>query len=192
MAATLLEDAWIALGVAAIAILCGAVLLPWNWFQRRKAIAAAGALRLRLVRPRVRRWRRVEVSLWILITTAFLAHAFLGKNAKDLLMPGSLLLLIAVNEVYRLIGLDLWAVEIRENGLVAMEGFIPWDRLQTYRWEDGKIPTLVLQLGKYAFKRYGVAPEQKSTIDELFREHIQSAPKSASPEGTTSHDSPSG
>ena len=127
-----------------------------------------------------------------LSTITFQPSAAYGSHySRELsLLFGSFLLFFVIAEV-GLFGLELSLVELRENGLVQSDVFIPWDRVQTYRWEEGEIPTLVLQFGKQAFKRYGVAAGQRDMIDECLREHLRDATSVPPPHASTSPGQPS-
>jgi hypothetical protein len=58
----------------------------------------------------------------------------------------------------------------------------PWNQIRAYRWEDGKIPTLVLQFS-YGFSRFGIARQQKGLIAEVLQNHFQTVTNSQQPQG---------
>jgi hypothetical protein len=90
-----------------------------------------------------------------------------------------------------LLGVHGMKFEIREHGVILdAVAFWPWNRIRMYRWKDGEIPVLVLQLAKYGFRSIDVAPEQKSAIDEYLREHVENL-GNAPPPGTAPPGQPS-
>ena len=79
---------------------------------------------------------------------------------------------------------DPWALEIREKGIVTGSSvFHAWHEIRAHRWEEGKIPILVLQLSGWGSCRFGVAPEQKSIIQELLQDRRQTV-ATHKPEGS--------
>jgi hypothetical protein len=82
-------------------------------------------------------------------------------------------------------------VEIREKGIIVDGGFYPWDQLRGYRWDEGKIPTLILRFSRYT-SRFGIAPEQKDLIQGILQEHVQSATTSQQPQSLAAPGQPGG
>jgi hypothetical protein len=178
--ATIFDERWLALGIVIIAVVQAVCFLPYARVIRTRAINAAGGLQLQVVRPGVRRWRIIESVIWAILGLGFVAFVIAGERP---LIPGACLLMVStITPLAALFGLDWLGLEIREKGLVVGScQFWRWERISTYRWEEYSPATLALQLSSYGFRRFGVAPGQKATIDGMLHAHIRNASKSPSP-----------
>jgi len=165
--------------IAAVSL---AALLTYGFFLRSKAVAVAGTLRLR-VYPR-RRWQRALAVAWVCLGMALIG-LFLAGESRSLFL-GSLFLLLALLSC---IADRASVVDIREKGVIVDGAFYAWDRLRGYRWDEGKVPALILRFDRYT-SRFGVAPDQKDLIQALQQAQAPSAANSRQPQSAASPGQP--
>ncbi len=157
--------------------------LPYLFVRRSNAVAAAGELQLKVVRPGVRLWRRTGQALCFVLAcfgvAAVLGDVLAAPEGGVHLLPSTVSLvlvpvLLAIAELANRF-VDPFAVEIRENGIVHSVWFSPWNAIRSYRWTGGKSPTLIVQTASYGFIRFGVLGDQRKLAQSLLQEHVASA-----------------
>ncbi len=169
---------WMALTILIIPLVFVSLFLPFVLFGKAHAMGAAGELQLKVVRPRIRLWYRVGLAFCASLGAAVIILHFAAPEGGSHWLPSTLPLVVLsiLVIVDRVFGLDPWVVEMRENGIVVHStAFLPWNRIIDYRWKEGKVPTMVLQISRWGFIRVGVLPEQREAVQTLFRGHVPAA-----------------
>ena len=160
--------------IGILAILLGCITA----YARSRAVAAAGPLKLRATRPIARAWwRRADIAL--LCVLPVLPVLLLVRDSglwEDLPFYLLVLGLLVATVLQRLAGDRPRELELREKGLLTNGAlFRPWDRLQSYRWEDSTRPILVIRFsGPDDAVRCPVQAEQKDEVESMLRQHLAS------------------
>jgi hypothetical protein len=151
------------------------LFLPVELFGKAHAMAKAGELQLKVVRPRIRLWNRVGLVVCACLGAAVIVLHFAAPEGRSHWLQSSLplLVLLILAIVNRVFGLDPWGVEIRENGIVLHStAFVPWNRIVGYRWREGRVQTMVCQVSRCGFIHVGVLPEQREGVQTLLHSHV--------------------
>ncbi len=165
----------ILIGLAAV---WGSLYSPVLWLHLGRQKPDAGRLLLSVVSPRWRPWYLgsdilvvvMAVASSCLIVANWVWFAATGSST-DYVFPFFALFAV-LSRIYEWRPLFSMApFEIREQGILYMGSFWPWDQVQSYSWTDTPEATLRLKCVGY-LGSYRIAPEQQEEVQTLLRQNL--------------------
>jgi hypothetical protein len=148
---------------------------------RTKAVNEASEQLLRVIRPRVTRWRRWSMSVFALSSVVLvmrwallLAGPAEGGHSSAELISNTILLSLFFGLFYSST-LRVTYIDFRRHGIVfGAASFWPWDKVHGYAWLDGG-PTLRLRIAGHGLTDYRIDFAQKEAVDRLLRAKLPAA-----------------
>ncbi len=163
-----------------IAELCAlpvlALFLRHSLLERAKSERSGGRVLLRVVRPRVTRWKSVWLVLsWMIIVGQGAFCVYLVSRPRP--ASSAELLRNATNYVVILMGIvGSWAawgrtfLDFREHGFVCGVNFVSWNSIQEWSWSD-RVSSLRLK-SRNAIATYRLESQDRAAVERVLAEHI--------------------
>ncbi|MEX2139472.1 MAG: hypothetical protein WD894_09435 [Pirellulales bacterium] len=148
-----------------------AAFAPYLWLLRRRAIEAAGPLLLRVMRPRIRFWKRVGYVTGGIVLSGYVVLLLIAPlSVADLGSAAAFTIIFVVHVVLEFLGVSRSFLEIHQRGMVCGIAFWLWNQIRDHTWTDGGTK-LKLKISGQGLVEFGLDPSMKDELNKLLEAH---------------------
>ena len=155
--AVVLGRSWGESLLLALAALVGAVYLSclWSWFRGRRQ---AGSVLLDCGPSATRRWTLISAAWFFVLGMAMTPSDFMNILGAFCILQAIVMTLLAFRHL-----------QLREHGLWDGMSLLPWDKIESYWWDDDRTLMLATKRRRWLLKKGAilVPAELRESVDRL-------------------------